>query len=141
MIWILGAGVANALVLHVKPQGDKGDVILRVAMSSQDYSAAQGLMGGANQVTDSDIPGMNDVNVAVPVSAQRYDRIRKNAVNDSKTAGTQWCVVCRDGKVNFTVNAETAFSAALVGTLQCQEKTKNQDLEVTGQGSCQLIGN
>jgi len=140
-MWILGAGVADALMLKVKPDGDGGNVILRLGMSNEDYKAVLGLMGGVNQVTDSDIPGMNDINVALPVTAKRYDEIRTNAENKQKLAGKTWCVQCSGGNANFTVKAENAFSAAMVGTKKCLEKTKSQDLQVPGQGSCAQDGN
>ena len=142
MIWTLGAGVAHALVLQVKPDGDKGDVVLRVGMSMEDYKAAAALMGGQNPVTDSSIPGMNDVNIAVPVTAARYQQMRKNAAVDSATAGTQWCVTCAVGGAQFTVKAEHAFGAALLGTTQCLDKSKSQDLSVaSSHGACALDGN
>ena len=141
VIWGLGAGVANALVLQVKPDGDKGDVILRLGMSMDDYKAAAALMGGQNPVTDSSIPGMNDVNIAVPVKAARYDQMRKNAAVDSGTAGTEWCVTCAVGGAQFTVKAEHAFGAAMLGTTQCLDKSKSQDLQVGNtHGACALEG-
>jgi hypothetical protein len=136
MVWILGAGVAHALILKVKPDGDKGNVILRLGMSNEDYKAAAGLMGGPNPVVDSDIPGMNDINLAVPVSAAQYDRMRANAEKEISTAGKTWCVTCDSGKAQFNVKAEHAFNAALVGTKQCMEKSKSQDLSVDGPGTC-----
>lgn len=134
MILGLGAGVANALVLQVKPQGDKGDVILRVGMSKEDYEAAAALMGGQSEITDSSIPGMNAVNIAVPVKQERFDRMRKNAAAESATAGAKWCVTCTAGGARFTVKAEHAFGAALMGTTQCLDKSKSQDLQVSAGG-------
>lgn len=140
MIWALAGGVANALVLQVKPDGDKGDVILRVGMSMEDYKAAAALMGGQNEVTDSSIPGMNDINVAIPVPAARYAQMRKNAAVDSATAGKKWCVTCANGGAKFTVKSEHAFGAAMLGTTQCLDKSKSQDLQVVS-GGCDMDGN
>jgi hypothetical protein len=141
-IWVLGAGVAHALVLQVGKPDAQGDVTLRVGMSNEDYKAAMGMMGGTNQVVDSDIPGMNDMNLVVPMTAKRFDEMRARAVNESAT-GTPWCVICSggDGKTKFTVNALHAFGAAMIATKQCQEKTQSQDLQIPGSGSCALDGN
>ena len=141
MIWIAGAGIANALVMKVKPQGEGGDVLLRVGMSNEDYKSAQDLMGGGNNVVDSEIPGMNDVNIAIPVPAAQWNRWRTNAANEAKNMGTTWCVMCDAGNVKFTVHAQDAFRAAVLGTSQCQEKTKSMNLSVPGKGSCALDGN
>jgi len=140
-IVVLSAAVSHALVLKVKDEGS-GNVELRVGMSNEDYKAAMGMMGGSNQVVDSDIPGMNDMNFVIPLTAKRYAEMQAQAVTDSPT-GTPWCVKCSgdNGKTQFTTKAKHAFGAALIATKQCQEKTKSPNLEIPGSGSCALDGN
>lgn len=140
-ILLLSAGISHALVLKVKDEGN-GNVELRLGMSNEDYQAAMGMMGGTNQVVDSDIPGMNDMNLVVPVTAARYAELQSIAQKDSAT-GTPWCVKCSGdaGKTQFTVKALHAFGAAMIGVKQCQDKTKSPNLEIPGSGSCALDGN
>jgi hypothetical protein len=140
-IWFVSAGVSHALVLKVRDEGS-GNVELRVAMSNEDYKAAMGMMGGANQVVDSDIPGMNDMNFVIPLTAKRYGEMQARAAGDAAT-GTPWCVKCSggDGKTQFEVKAIHAFGAAMIGTKQCLDKTKSPDLTIPGSGSCALDGN
>jgi hypothetical protein len=137
LYWASAAAPAGALQLEVEA-GDKADtVVLHVQMSSEEYKAAQGLLGGGKVVADYRIPGANEVNLRMPMSTKKYEALRQQAAT-RKGHGPDWCVTCTgaaDAKPS-TLRARTSIAASLISTTQCEKATKSQNNRVTGPGAC-----
>ena len=128
---------AMGLELQVEP-GDKADrVIVNVQMSSAEYKAAKGQLGGGKAVADYRVPGSSEVNLRMPMSKAKYEAVRKQAL-DRKGQGPYWCVTCTgspDAKPT-TLRARTSLAASLISTSACETATKSQNNKVTGPGAC-----
>ena len=136
-LWAGSACLTHALELQIEPGKEEGEVVVHLQSSQKEYDAAKGLVGSGKAIVDSRIPGANEVNLRLPMTTEKYNGLRKQAV-DKEGTGPLWCATCTagDGKKSTEIKARNSLAAALIGTSGCEEATKSQNIKVTGPGPC-----